>query len=167
MKVVGITPNRNHTKQRIIKLWSTTHTSCSFTASRRFELKVFKSSRNQVSPLIIRTLRRRSSKGEWPTRAPWSHTRSEDIGLIIVNLGCRWRKVISFTLRPLYPCGKSPLNPLHRRMGVSLNRYRHFAEEKRRCFRRIKKNSVALVRERTIPTEQPPPVGEVSANFCG
>ena len=28
-----------------------------------------------------------------------------------------------------------------------------------------KKNSVALVRERTIPTERPPPVGEVSANF--
>ena len=28
-------------------------------------------------------------------------------------------------------------------------------------------NSVALVRERTIPTEWPPPVGEVSANFCG
>ena len=29
------------------------------------------------------------------------------------------------------------------------------------------KNFVALVRERTIPTERPPPVGEVSANFCG
>jgi hypothetical protein len=28
-------------------------------------------------------------------------------------------------------------------------------------------NSVALVRERTIPTERTPPVGEVSANFCG
>jgi hypothetical protein len=28
-------------------------------------------------------------------------------------------------------------------------------------------NSVALVRDRTIPTERPPPVGEVSANFCG
>ena len=28
-------------------------------------------------------------------------------------------------------------------------------------------NSVALVRERTIPTERPPPVGEVSANFAG
>jgi len=27
-----------------------------------------------------------------------------------------------------------------------------------------KLNSVALVRERTIPTERPPPVGEVSAN---
>jgi len=30
------------------------------------------------------------------------------------------------------------------------------------------KNSVALVRERTIPTERPPPVGKVSAQFsCG
>ena len=28
------------------------------------------------------------------------------------------------------------------------------------------KNSVALVRKRTIPTERPPPVGEVSTNFC-
>jgi hypothetical protein len=31
----------------------------------------------------------------------------------------------------------------------------------------ITNNSVALVRERTIPTERPPLVGEVSANFCG
>jgi hypothetical protein len=30
-----------------------------------------------------------------------------------------------------------------------------------------KKHSVALVRKRTIPTELPPLVGEVSANFCG
>ena len=28
-----------------------------------------------------------------------------------------------------------------------------------------KKNSVALIRERTIPKEWPPPVSEVSANF--
>jgi hypothetical protein len=28
------------------------------------------------------------------------------------------------------------------------------------------KNSVAFVRERTIPTERPLLVGEVSANFC-
>ena len=28
-------------------------------------------------------------------------------------------------------------------------------------------NSVALVRERNVPTERPPPVDEVSANFCG
>jgi hypothetical protein len=30
-----------------------------------------------------------------------------------------------------------------------------------------KKNSLALFRKRTIPTERPPLVGEVSANFCG
>jgi len=37
----------------------------------------------------------------------------------------------------------------------------------RRLMPYIYINSVALVRERTIPTERPPPVGEVSANFCG
>jgi hypothetical protein len=31
----------------------------------------------------------------------------------------------------------------------------------------IKKNSVALVRKRSIPTERPPLVSEVSANLCG
>ena len=36
-----------------------------------------------------------------------------------------------------------------------------------RSYVELKLNSVALVRERTIPTERPPPVGEVSANFCG
>jgi hypothetical protein len=30
-----------------------------------------------------------------------------------------------------------------------------------------KKNSVASVRKRTIPTERPPLVGQLSANFCG
>ena len=31
---------------------------------------------------------------------------------------------------------------------------------------KLKLNSLALVRERTIPTGRPPPLGEVSANFC-
>jgi hypothetical protein len=35
------------------------------------------------------------------------------------------------------------------------------------CIVIYQTNSVALVRERTIPTERPPPVGEVSTNFCG
>jgi hypothetical protein len=30
-----------------------------------------------------------------------------------------------------------------------------------------KKNSVALVRERTIPAKLPPLIREISANFCG
>jgi hypothetical protein len=32
---------------------------------------------------------------------------------------------------------------------------------------KTKLNSVAVVRKRTIPTERPPLVGEVSANLCG
>jgi len=36
------------------------------------------------------------------------------------------------------------------------------------CLSRVYKlNSMALVREQTIPIERPPPVDEVSANFCG
>jgi hypothetical protein len=36
------------------------------------------------------------------------------------------------------------------------------------CIIRVyKKNSVVLVRERIIPTQRPPLVGEVSARFCG
>jgi hypothetical protein len=30
-----------------------------------------------------------------------------------------------------------------------------------------KKTCVALVRKQTIPTKQPPLIGELSANFCG
>jgi hypothetical protein len=32
---------------------------------------------------------------------------------------------------------------------------------------KLKLNSVTLIRKRTIPTERPPLVGEVSAKFCG
>ena len=41
----------------------------------------------------------------------------------------------------------------------------HRKENSRDIDFTCKKNSVALVRERTIPTERPPPVDEVSANF--
>jgi hypothetical protein len=85
-----------------------------------------------------------------------------------------------------YPCGRRmKLTPhlhlesrlriiyLHsatRLHGVELNlarRQRAFLLASA-IFKNINKtNSVALVRVRTIPTERPPLVGEVSANFCG
>jgi hypothetical protein len=42
-------------------------------------------------------------------------------------------------------------------------------ERTRRTSEKNKKeiNSVALVLDRTIPTERPPLVDEISANFCG
>jgi len=36
----------------------------------------------------------------------------------ILNRGCRWRWVVSFTLRPLYLRGKSPRHPLDKLGGV-------------------------------------------------
>jgi hypothetical protein len=35
------------------------------------------------------------------------------------------------------------------------------------CRLKLKLNSMVWVRERTIPTERPPLVGEVIANLCG
>jgi hypothetical protein len=36
-----------------------------------------------------------------------------------------------------------------------------------KLYKKLKHNSVALVRKRTIPIERPPLVGEVSDNICG
>jgi hypothetical protein len=35
----------------------------------------------------------------------------------ILDLGTRWKWVVSFTPRPLYPQGRSPWYPFHRRLG--------------------------------------------------
>jgi len=56
--------------------------------------------------------------------------------------------------------GSSPDNTLH----ITCRKAHTFVDVSETP---TKLNSVALVRTRTIPTERPPPVGEVSANFCG
>jgi hypothetical protein len=42
---------------------------------------------------------------------------SGDVAPRILDLGTRWRGVVSFTPRPLYLQGKSPWYPLSRRLG--------------------------------------------------
>jgi len=58
---------------------------------------------------------------------------------------------------------------LHCRISSKLNRIKQninsVTQSRRSSLKKSVFNSVALVRERTIPTERPPPVGEVSANF--
>ena len=68
------------------------------------------------------------------------------------------------TLRPRFIAGGRLQQQTHR-MWLKNNDYKRKRITKGHTG--IKLNSVALVRERTIPTERPPPVGEVSANFCG
>jgi hypothetical protein len=56
---------------------------------------------------------------------------SGGIAQCILDLGTRWRWVVSFTPRPLYPQGKSPWYPLDRRVGgVPQNRSGRSGEEK-------------------------------------
>jgi hypothetical protein len=47
-----------------------------------------------------------------------------------LDLGTRWRLVVSFTPRPLYPRGKIPRYPLDRRLGGPQNRSGRRREEK-------------------------------------
>jgi hypothetical protein len=48
----------------------------------------------------------------------------------IIDLGIRWRSVVSFMTRPLYPQGKSPWFPLDRRLGELKCRSERGGEEK-------------------------------------
>jgi hypothetical protein len=48
----------------------------------------------------------------------------------ILDLGTSWRTVVSFTPLPLYPQGKNPKYPLHRRLGGPQNRSGLGGEEK-------------------------------------
>jgi hypothetical protein len=48
----------------------------------------------------------------------------------ILDLGIRWRLIVSFTLQPLYPQGKSPWYPLGRRLGGPQSRSGGGGEEK-------------------------------------
>jgi hypothetical protein len=47
-----------------------------------------------------------------------------------LDFGTRWRRVVSFTHRPLYPQGKRPCYPLDRRLGGPHGRSERGGEEK-------------------------------------
>jgi hypothetical protein len=51
-----------------------------------------------------------------------AYRESRGIAPRIFDLGTRWRWVVSFTTRPLYPQGKRPWYPLDRRLGGSQSR---------------------------------------------
>jgi hypothetical protein len=59
-----------------------------------------------------------------------TYWESGDIAPRILDIGTRWRLVVSFTLRPLYPQGKSSRCPLDRRLGEPQSRSGRGGEEK-------------------------------------
>jgi hypothetical protein len=129
----------------------------------------------------------RNQVSEWPgTVAPWNkswrtlpllfmdysrlegkkeasnalHTESHRIWImyeILIATRNSWKRYHSFR------CILGTLAADHKRLLQSL-----IQETSVRSIRSMhKKNSVVWVRERTIPTERPPLVGEVTVNFCG
>jgi hypothetical protein len=56
------------------------------------------------------------------------------IALRIFNFAARWRGVVSFTPRSLYPQGKSPWYPLDRRLGGHQIRSGRSGEKKKSHF---------------------------------
>jgi hypothetical protein len=58
------------------------------------------------------------------TYGEWSYSSTS------LDLGTRWRWVVSFTLLPLYPRGKSARHPYYTKLGGPQNRSRNCGEEK-------------------------------------
>jgi len=55
---------------------------------------------------------------------------SGGIATRVLDLGNRWRWVVSSTPRPLYPQGRSPCYPLDKRLGGPQSRSGRGGEEK-------------------------------------
>jgi hypothetical protein len=60
----------------------------------------------------------------WRIMGKWSHSST------FIDLGTRWRWVVSFTLLPLYPRGKGRRYSLDRRLGGPQSRSGRWGEEK-------------------------------------
>jgi hypothetical protein len=61
---------------------------------------------------------------------PWRHIREWRYSLTILNLGTRWRWVVSFKPQPLYSWGFVLQYPLDRRLGGSQSQFGHYWENK-------------------------------------
>jgi hypothetical protein len=61
----------------------------------------------------------------------------------ILDFGIRWRWVVSFTPRPLYPQGKSPWYPLDRRLGEPQSRSGRDSRAVNNIWQNISANRVA------------------------
>jgi hypothetical protein len=61
---------------------------------------------------------------------PWRRLGEWRYSSFILDLCSRWRRVVSFTLRPLYSQGYSPWYPLNRKLGEPQSRSGHCVVQK-------------------------------------
>ena len=147
------------------------------------------------TPYILTSVRHLSLSWASPIQSIYPHPTSwRSILILSTHLLTlqHWKARASFSNAYLTPCLLAEIiqhshnstfeNNIERKRSCLKMRYHTgiFVKELRKIMKRYnrhghntvhdlktKLNSVALVRERSIPTERPPPVGEVSANFCG
>jgi hypothetical protein len=81
------------------------------------------------NPAALRTPNSCTCAFNWAPRHEWV-LRSGGIAPRILDLGTRWRSVVSFTPQPLYPQRKSPSYLLDKRLGGSQSRSGRAGEEK-------------------------------------
>jgi hypothetical protein len=74
------------------------------------------------------------------------YTNSQDVLVLSSAVASRYYNCCTESNAECPPCSQTCLKP---------------------CYVHIKTNSMVRVRERSIPTERPPLVGGVVANFCG
>jgi hypothetical protein len=79
---------------------------------------------------------------------------------IIIESSLRWKENIDYTNSKLNSLAYMVLS-LRPVLGLKVIKQIYFSYVHKRT------NSVGLVRKRSVQTERPPHVGEVSANFCG
>jgi hypothetical protein len=90
---------------------------------------------------------------DWLSTMPWSG--SGDIAPCILNLNTRWRWVVKFTPRSLYPLGKRPSYSFNRRLSGLQSWFRHDSEEKNPCPYQEMDPHHPACRIVTILTERP------------
>jgi hypothetical protein len=93
------------------------------------KLPIYKTGHTQLK-FCLAKCHNRSSYYLWST-TPWRRSGGMEVLLQpLFDLGTRWRRVVRFTPRQLYPQGQNPWYPLDRRMGGSQSRAGPGGEEK-------------------------------------
>jgi hypothetical protein len=100
--------------------------------------------RSYCKEKVQRERRRRKEtkgKGKVVMRTYWG---SGGIAPRILDLGIRWRWVVSFTPRPLYPQGKSPQYPLGRTLGGPQSRSGYAKGKEEEMLKRALLSNIAM-----------------------
>jgi hypothetical protein len=124
----GISPLMSFQARYIIS--SIYHTSASRLNLDSAVISLMYNRNKLLCPHITFKCKRKICPCAYLSTTPWRHWGSGGVPPRILDLGIRWRWVVTFTPRSLYPQGKCPRYPLDRSLDGPQSRYGHGGEEK-------------------------------------